>query len=258
MQVQTRQPPDYSAALAFLERDPHTNRELLVALRYEVIAELRLVRRAEQVAGVLLRGQGMHSAGDEWIQLDAADHQAVDELFQGVVPAQMTMVLAHRAWIGEHLVARHGFAAVGPRVLGSLLDADNLQPNTDRGARLLTPSDRALVERSGCGWNDIYFQQLFVQSRRPWGLIRDGRIVCRASSGYRHGDTEEVVGVWTHPRWRGRGLARALVSAVAADILSRVSLAAYRTTEDNLASQAVASAVGFRPSFTITPYHRPH
>lgn len=258
MQTQTRQPPDYSAALAFLERDPHTNRELLVALRYEVIAELRLARRGDQVAGVLLRGQGMHTAGDDWIQIDAADQQAIDELIDGVAPAPATAVLAHRAWIGAHLAEQHGFSAAGPRVLGSLLDAASLRPIDERGARRLTPADRNLVERSGCGWNNVYFQQLFVQNRRPWGLIRDGRIVCRASSGYWHGDTEEVVGVWTHPRWRGRGLARTLVSAVAADILTRVPLAAYRTTEDNLASQAVATAVGFRPCFTITPYQRPY
>ena len=60
----------------------------------------------------------------------------------------------------------------------------------------------------------------------------------------------------THERWRGRGLARALVRVVAADILERSHYAAYTTTYDNYASQAVARAVGFELCFAARSYQR--
>ncbi len=240
---------ELAAAATFLRRDAHANRELLLALRYEPIVDLHLTTQAGIVTGVLLRGAGPFNPAPNWIRLDALDQAAARGLMAVLREPHRWIFSVHRAWIADLLMAEFGLRSTGDGVLGYLVDRARLTLHADHGARLLTPRDDALVQRSRCGWSLGYFRQLFADGRRPWAIVRDGAIVCRASSGYLVDDVEEVVGVWTHPQWRGRGFGRAIVSAVAADILERHAYAAYTTTYANQASQAVAQAVGFWRSF---------
>lgn len=246
--------PHYAAAIRFLERDAHANRELLLALQYEPVKDLRVAFRGAEVRGVLVRGAGPFNPDPDWLRLEALDVAAVDALLDGIVITPRLVLSVHRPAIGRHLAEHYGVRATGTGVYGYLLRRAGLILPATIEARLLTPRDSALVERSECGWSRGYFEQLFADSRRPWAVIREGLIVSRASSGYGQRDSEEVVGVWTDPRWRGQGLARGLVAAVAADILERMPYATYTTTYDNLASQAVARAVGFQPCFAADSY----
>ncbi|HEX6291693.1 MAG TPA: GNAT family N-acetyltransferase [Herpetosiphonaceae bacterium] len=246
--------PHYAAAVDFLSRDPLANRELLLALRSEPVEQLQVARRDQVAVGVLIAGPGPFIPDPYWIRLDASDEAALDVLMQAFALTERHTLSIHRPWIGVLLRARYGMQPNGMGVYGYLLDRGQLVAHDHAQVRMLTPRDVGLVERSHCGWTRSYFQRLFVAGRRPWAIVQDGAIVCRASSGYPDAYSEEVVGVWTHPRWRGRGLARSLVSAVAADILERVSYAAYTTTYDNLSSQAVARTVGFRLCFAADSY----
>lgn len=246
--------PYFAAAVDFLKQDPLVNRELLLALHSEPIAKLDVALRHDQVIGVLICGPGPFIPDPFWIRLDASDAGALDDLMQGFTFTKRHTLSLHRPWIGATLAARYGMQPNGTGVYGYLVDREHLVKLPDASVRALRPQDAALVERSQCGWTRSYFQRLFTTGRRPWCVVRDGAIVCRASSGYPDGFSEEVVGVWTHPAWRGRGLARSLVSAVAADILERKQYAAYTTTYDNLSSQAVARAVGFQGCFAADSY----
>lgn len=246
--------PNYAAAVDFLSADPLVNRELLLALRAEPIAKLQVALRNDRPVGVLICGPGPFIPDPYWIRLDASDAAALDELMQGFSFSARHTLSIHRPWIGATLTARYGMQLNGMGVYGYLVDREHLVPPVDASVRALTSQDAALVERSHCGWTRSYFQRLFATGRRPWAVVRDGAIVSRASSGYPDAFSEEVVGVWTHPKWRGRGLARSLVSAVAADILERKQYAAYTTTYDNLSSQAVARAVGFQGCFAADSY----
>ena len=53
------------------------------------------------------------------------------------------------------------------------------------------------------------------------------------------------VGVITHPGFRGRGLARRLVSYMTAEQLPAVGVVRYRALQTNLPSLAIASSLGF-------------
>jgi GNAT superfamily N-acetyltransferase len=250
-----------AAAIAFLSRDPHANREALLTLRYQFAAALHTSIRGAEVRGVLLRGPGPLHSSPVWVRIDALDADAVHDLLHTATLAPPMILAIHRPWIGELLRREYGWQPDGSGWLSYLLDRDRLVSHPDTGTRLLDRADAALVEHSACGWSRAYFDHLFAEGRRPWAVVRDGRIVCRASSGYPHAGSEEVVGVWTHDQWRGRGLARAVVSAAAADILTRCRYAAYTTTFDNPASQAVARVVGFQPcaiahNFPITKQPR--
>lgn len=247
--------PHYGAAVAYLSRDPHANRELLLALRYEHVAALHLAWRGNTVGGVLVRGSGPFNPDPHWVRLDADDQVAMHELLQQITIDQRLVVSLHRPWMDAPAL-EYGLRATGAGVHGYIAGRGSLRLAPDLNARLLTSDDWSLVERSACGWSRGYFERLFEDGRRPWVLIADGQIVSRASSGYAIADCEEVVGVWTHPRWRGRGLARRLVATVATDILRHVPYVAYTTTFDNQASQSVANAVGFQNCFTATSYQR--
>jgi len=246
--------PHYAAALDFLNRDPYANRELLLALRYEAVTELHVVFDRTQPTGVLLRGPNPFNLVSNIIRLDALDAPTVHQLLSLITPSPELQLSVHRPWIGELLSQSYGWQPTGRGMYGYLLAVDNLVFQPHPAARVLQPQEWPLVARSACGWTHSYFTQLFDQGREPWAIVLDGRIVCRASSGYPQAESEEVVGVWTHPQWRGRGLARQLVSHVAAHILTRCQYAVYTTTYDNLASQAVAGAVGFRRCFTADEY----
>jgi len=84
---------------------------------------------------------------------------------------------------------------------------------------------------------------------RPFGgrvlVVRDeGRYV--AGLGIkRHDELGQEVAVATEEPWRGRGLARALVSRAAAEILRRGGVPIYLHGRGNEASAHVAEAAGF-------------
>ncbi len=61
----------------------------------------------------------------------------------------------------------------------------------------------------------------------------------------RHDDLGQEVAVATEEPWRGRGLARALVSRAASDILRRGGVPIYLHGRGNAASARVAEAAGF-------------
>lgn len=249
--------PHYTATIRFLDRDPYRNRELLLALEYEPATRLHLAWDAGAISGVLVRGPGPFNPDPDWLRIEACDAAAVHTLMAQVELTPRLVFSIHRPWIGQLLREHYGLAPTGTGVYGYTLEHAQLVAHSPGAAQLLTARDAELVERSGCGWTPGYFARLFSEGRRPWAILRDGKIVSRASSGYPHAESEEVVGVWTHPHWRGNGLARELVYAVTADILQRFRYVTYTTTYDNLASQAVARAVGFQPSFAADSYQLP-
>lgn len=249
--------PHYADAIRFLDREPYVNRELLLALCYESVTSLRLAWSGAEVSGVLVRGPGPFNPDPDWLRLDALDETAVHTLLAGVAQEPRLVVSIHRPWIGRLLMQHYGLKLTGSGVYGYIIERPQLNEANPSEAQLLTERDSGLVERSNCGWSPGYFAWLFEEGRRPWVIVRDGRIVSRASSGYPYAECEEVVGVWTHPQWRGHGLARQVVQAVAADILERFHYATYTTTYDNLASQAVARAIGFQPSYAADSYQLP-
>lgn len=245
----------HDAALAYLLRDPLANRELLLALQHELPNELHVVRRDGVPSGVLMRGPGPLAPDPHWTRIEAEDSATLEQLLALSQPRRAQTYALHREWIAGVLVERYGARRTEQGVRGFALGREHApHAPVDPQIRLLNADDRQIVERSVCGWSRRYFTQLLADDRHPWAVLIDDTIVSRASTGYLSGGCEEVVGVWTHPRYRGRGLARRLVAAVAGDILGRHPFATYSTTLDNRASQRVALAVGFQPTYEARVY----
>ncbi|MGW1199985.1 GNAT family N-acetyltransferase [Streptomyces sp. NPDC002536] len=77
------------------------------------------------------------------------------------------------------------------------------------------------------------------------GAFRDGRLLSLACT-YFLGSRYEDIAVATAPEARGRGLARACVHALCADIASRGRTASWTCSRDNHPSRTLAAATGFR------------
>jgi Acetyltransferase (GNAT) family len=76
-----------------------------------------------------------------------------------------------------------------------------------------------------------------------FGYLDDGELQAVACLGMWHG--MPTIGVLTHPRARGRGLAGLVVTAAAREGLNRRAVVQYRAWQRNTASVAVAVRCGF-------------
>ncbi|HEX4320495.1 MAG TPA: GNAT family N-acetyltransferase [Acidobacteriaceae bacterium] len=77
------------------------------------------------------------------------------------------------------------------------------------------------------------------------GIHEGGRLAAMAGERLALGKFREVSGVCTHPDFRGRGYAQALVAAVANSILNRGETPMLHVYSDNLSAIRVYEALGF-------------
>ncbi|MFN3485748.1 MAG: GNAT family N-acetyltransferase [Planctomycetota bacterium] len=136
----------------------------------------------------------------------------------------------------------------GPAWLGIADRADFRSSPAGREARLLGDADEPAIERLAEGCGELAWKQSkLLQIRKPlFGLFREGDLV--AVSGYVvMGNVLAYIGVITHPAHRGKGYAKAVVSAAAEDALNRGFVAQWRTPEANEAAVALARSMGFQP-----------
>ncbi|MDR1118818.1 MAG: GNAT family N-acetyltransferase [Bifidobacteriaceae bacterium] len=130
-----------------------------------------------------------------------------------------------------------------------------VRPATSGMLERLVPACRAMFEEElgfpPPGPPESYRAHVAQQVARGNILARldpaDGRVLFKAELGSECGDSVQVQGVWTDPAWRGRGIAKRGMAAVAAEArrrsLANVSL---YVNDFNAAALAVYRAVGFR------------
>jgi predicted GNAT family acetyltransferase len=91
-----------------------------------------------------------------------------------------------------------------------------------------------------------------VRGGRAYARIVDGEVVFKAELAVITRHTAQVQGVWTAPRWRGRGLATAGMAAVVRDALRRVAPTVTLYVNDfNHAARGVYARCGFRRTGTF-------
>ncbi len=106
------------------------------------------------------------------------------------------------------------------------------------------------------GWSPEEWHQLIDGDLGPWAIAMiDGQVasICHAA---RFATRAADAGVWTHERFRGRGLAPAVTAAWANLITATGRTVFYRTSAGNLASQRVAAKLRLRHIGTIWQFHR--
>lgn len=241
-------------AAGYLARDPAGNVEPLVSLWHDADVSAWGAWRGDALAGVGVAGRQWR--GGPLVAAAEADDADAYRALLAALPPSVAQFTLHRAALLPILAAALPLAPAPHDELCYLTAGAvvaSLAPSVV-DARPLAAADATIVAASATPWGSAGFADALRDGYRPFGVVRDGRLVARAMAAYATGHTEEVAAVWTAHRWRGRGLATAVVAATAADILTRVPLATYAVRPDNLASRRVAEKVGFALAHRTATY----
>jgi hypothetical protein len=167
-------------------------------------------------------------------------------------PAQVLPALhaAVRAGSGDPAEGQHLTAALAPRatrVLGpawyGYATAQTLGPPPGRAVRSLRERDLPLLAGLREQTLPAEREESGTTGLPAFGCLDDGELQAVACLGIWHG--MPTIGVLTHPRARGRGLAGMVVTAAAWEGLNRRAVVQYRAWQRNTASAAVAVRCGF-------------
>jgi RimJ/RimL family protein N-acetyltransferase len=126
--------------------------------------------------------------------------------------------------------------------------ADELADVDDAAVRELSDADDELLDtlRRECGWDDWTEGGMPEEPAQRFGIVQRGALMAAGNlTGWR--DTFSDIGLVTHPRHRGYGLAGALTHAMARRALQGSDVVRYRALTTNMPSLAVARRAGFEP-----------
>ena len=173
------------------------------------------------------------------------DATALDALFAlhpGPRFAFGSLMIEHKA------IARKYFLMTRSQVMLRLtIGSDTFQP-VEAAAQRLTTSDLTAINRlySMEGGPTAYRTE-HLDSAAYYGIFKDRELISIAGTHVVSGSERiAVVGnVFTHPRYRGRGLAKATTSAVTSHLLAYCDLVALTVEEENAAAVAVYKGLGY-------------
>ena len=149
------------------------------------------------------------------------------------------------------------------RCAAILASADSVMQRTAGPSYLIPPetqfasdvtierSDGSHVERLRAGnpgnWHPVEWDELLGGRLGPWAIATSGdHVVAICHTPGPIADRSAECGVWTAPRFRGRGYAAAVTSAWVALVRSPQRNLFYSTDADNLSSQRVAQRLHLR------------
>ncbi len=134
---------------------------------------------------------------------------------------------------------------VGPAWQGCA-DGSDFHPAATRGTRLLQPADGLELRRleMACDRTEWEHSTIAWGEAPVFGCF-EGDEMMAAGTLRPWGEGVQSVGIISHPAHRGRGYARAVASAMTAYGLAQGAVLRYQTLQANVASVAVAKALGY-------------
>lgn len=142
-----------------------------------------------------------------------------------------------------------------PDELRSFMTTGNgFRPHVMDGAKWWTVDDWAEARAAHSGmwpgkefWPESEWRQLYAEGYRYCALLRKGRSVAMAGLWPRTEPEWEVIAVGTAPGHRNHGYAKAIVTFVTNEILSRGRSVGITTRHDNFPMLNVIESLGFIP-----------
>jgi GNAT superfamily N-acetyltransferase len=186
------------------------------------------------------------------VAVPARRREAVAARLGGLDPAE--------AFRPDRLAAVLGGAAgppVGPAYQG-FADAGGARAPAAGDVRALGGADRAALDALRRAAGETAWEHSAIDPERPplFGRFAGGVLVAAATLEDPGGPVASV-GVLTHPAHRGRGHGRAVAGAATRAALDDGAVARYQTLEANLASVAIAHALGYRRDATTLSFRLP-
>lgn len=195
------------------------------------------------------------------------DLEAAAPLAQALAAsAQPRMVVGHRASV----MALHN-AFRPPRSARELrdpqpllvLDRGDLRGTPSEDVRLSTRDDldilivaAARMHREEMGVDPLAVDApawrmrmlSLIERRWSWIWIRDREVVFKAELSAWTPDVVQIQGVYTAPKYRGHGIARAGLAAVCAHVFKEVPRCSLYVNQYNVIAQRVYDRLGFKPA----------
>lgn len=258
---------DRARLTELLRRDPERNIYLLARLAIDGVVNEESTShgrfyghfRGDELDGVIFFGhrKGVALAGEDEGFIRAAAELALGAesdwiILVGPRPAA-DRFLSHYRWRGR------------PNHLNRVQDFYVLHPPDllDRGAalRAATPADLdAVVEMSEQmlledfrlprgslsreGIRESMRQK--IQDGRTWLLEDEGETVFKVDVSAQYAGGSQIEGVFTRPRFRGRGLAAAGVAALSRELLRSSAFVSLHVAQDNVPARRAYERAGFR------------
>ena len=137
-----------------------------------------------------------------------------------------------------------GQAVFGPSWHG-FVDAAHFRPVAGATGDRVELDDPGLEALRRACYQDEWSEAGFAQLEGLAYGLRQGDLMVAAGNMTAYRGVPADVGVVTHPAFRGRGLARRLVSQMTAEQLPTARVVRYRALQTSVASLAVAGSLGF-------------
>ncbi|HEY0160030.1 MAG TPA: GNAT family N-acetyltransferase [Thermoanaerobaculia bacterium] len=259
---------DFKGALEFLQRDPLINVYLVSRLLEErtlAATQIAVVRYNGAIVLVASLATNIVLAGDPSISDDitgSAIALIADRILTRMLPVRAIISPAHLVeslWSGLRnrldppTVVRMNQPIYA---LGRTLEFPDLtlaRYSTLRDLDQLVPACAAMhkeevgidpMQRDAAGYRERIRE--LIEKKRSVIRLGDGTIAAKCEYSAVTPDTVQLMGVWTHPRFRRRGLAREMLREVCGHLSRKGKTVTLFVNDFNTPAMALYESLGFR------------
>lgn len=258
---------DFKGALEFLQRDPLINVYLISRLLEErtlAATQIAVVRYNGVIVLVASLATNIVLAGDPSISRDITDCAIAliaDRILTRMLPVRAIIspaALVESLWnivrtrIDPPTVVRMNQPVYALKKRVDYPDLTNARYSTMRDLEQLVPACAAMhreevgidpLERDATGYRERIRD--LIEKKRTVIRVLDGVIVTKCEYSAVTPDTVQLMGVWTHPRYRRRGLSRELLREVCGHLTHKGKTVTLFVNDFNRPAIALYEALGF-------------
>jgi predicted GNAT family acetyltransferase len=259
---------DYRDALEFLQRDPLINVYLISRLIEERLlsgSQMAVVRYNGAIVLVAFLATNIVLAADPSVSPDltaSAVSLIGERILARMLPVRAIISPAH---LVEHLwnhlrtrldpptVVRLNQPVYALRPRRDYADLTTARYATMRDLDQLVPACAAMhreevgidpLERDPAGYRERIRE--LIEKKRSVILIAEGQIAAKCEYSAVTGDAVQLMGVWTHPRMRRRGLSRSLLTEVCGHAARMDKVVTLFVNDFNAPAIRLYESLGFR------------
>jgi predicted GNAT family acetyltransferase len=258
---------DASAALAFLRRDPLINVYLISRIleeRFASATQMVEVRQNREIVLMASLATNVVLAADPAVSEDVTDTAisvVADRILTRVLPVRAIISPASlvellwkrlRTRIDPPTVVRMNQPVYAIRGRLDFPDLKEARYSTGRDLDALVPACAAMhreevgidpLERDAAGYRERIRE--LVEKRRSVICVVDGKIAAKCEYSAVTADAVQLMGVWTHPDFRRRGLSRTLLMEVCGHLARKGRTVTLFVNDFNLPAVALYESLGF-------------
>lgn len=259
---------DMKGALAFLQRDPLVNVYLISRLEEErtiAASQMFAVRHNGELLLVASLATNVVLAADAGVNrdlLDSALALVADRIITRVLPVRAIISPAHlveKLWerlrnrLDPPTVARMNQPIYAIRRRFDFPDLRGARYATVRDLDKLVPACAAMhheevgidpLERDAAGYRDRIRE--LVERKRSIIWLEDGKIASKCEFSAVTADAVQLMGVWTDPKLRRRGIARAALEEVCGHLFRTGKSVTLFVNDFNTPAISLYESLGFR------------